>query len=143
MEFVVFHTFTLQLPIQTLHSVASELQVFVSLLKNCQNFSKTSTPAINGPTIFLKNHKLKLLKGVSIAFSGRYYLKVGHGNGHLTHLHTPEQVAHWHRYGCHHQVRQFLLDSLHRMFPGKNCSPGVLLKAFNITRDCRQMCLFH
>ena len=93
--------------------------------------------------IFLKNHKLKVLKGVSIAFSGRYYLKVGHGNGHLTHLHTPEQVAHWHRYGCHHQVRQFLLDSLHRMFPGKNCSPGVLLKAFNITRDCRQMCLFH
>ena len=38
------HTFTLQLPIQTLHSVASELQVFVSSLENCQNFSKTSTP---------------------------------------------------------------------------------------------------
>ena len=30
---VDFHTFTLQLPIQTLHSVAPELQVFVSSLK--------------------------------------------------------------------------------------------------------------
>ena len=41
---VNFHTFTLQLPIQTPHSVAPELQVFVSSLENCQNFSKTSTP---------------------------------------------------------------------------------------------------
>ena len=41
---VDFHTFTLQLPIQTPHSVAPELQVFVSSLENCQNFSKTSTP---------------------------------------------------------------------------------------------------
>ena len=41
---VDFHTFTLQWPIQTLHSAAPELQVFVSSLENCQNFSKTSTP---------------------------------------------------------------------------------------------------
>ena len=41
---VDFHTLTLQLPIQTLHSVASELHVFVSSLQNCQNFRKTSTP---------------------------------------------------------------------------------------------------
>ena len=41
---VDFHTLTLQLPIQTLLSVAPELQAFVSSLKNCQNFSKTSTP---------------------------------------------------------------------------------------------------
>ena len=41
---VVFHTLTLQLPIQTLHSVAPELQVFVSSLENCPNFCKTSTP---------------------------------------------------------------------------------------------------
>ena len=41
---VDFHTFTSQLPIQTLHSVAPELPVFVSSLKNCQNFSKMSTP---------------------------------------------------------------------------------------------------
>ena len=43
---VVFHTFTLQLPIQTLHSVAPEVQVSVSSLENCQNFSKTSTPLV-------------------------------------------------------------------------------------------------
>ena len=41
---VDFHTLTLQLPIQTLHSVAPEIQVFVSSLQNRQNFSKTSTP---------------------------------------------------------------------------------------------------
>ena len=41
---VDFHTFTLQLLIQTLHSVAPELQVFVSSLENIHNFSKTSTP---------------------------------------------------------------------------------------------------
>ena len=35
---VVFHTFTLQLPIQT-----PELHIFVSSLVKCQNFSKTST----------------------------------------------------------------------------------------------------
>ena len=38
---VDFHTFTLQLPIQTLHSVVSELQILVSSLENSQNFSKT------------------------------------------------------------------------------------------------------
>ena len=43
---VDFHTLTLQLPIQTLHSVAPELQVFVSSLENCQNFSKTSTSLV-------------------------------------------------------------------------------------------------
>ena len=32
---VDFHTFTLQLPIQTPHSVAPELQVFLSSLQNC------------------------------------------------------------------------------------------------------------
>ena len=41
---VDFHTLTLQLPIQNLHSVAPELQVFVSSLENCANFRKTSTP---------------------------------------------------------------------------------------------------
>ena len=44
---VDFHTFTLHLPIQTLHSVAPELHVFVSSFDNCQNFSKTSTPQCN------------------------------------------------------------------------------------------------
>ena len=43
---VDFHTFTLHLPIQTLHFVLPELQVFVSSLKNCQNFSKTSLPLV-------------------------------------------------------------------------------------------------
>ena len=41
---VDFHTLTLKLPIQTPHSVAPELQVFVTSLENRQNFSKTSTP---------------------------------------------------------------------------------------------------
>ena len=41
---VDFHTLTLQLPIQTLHSVAPELQVFVTSLENCPNFRKMSTP---------------------------------------------------------------------------------------------------
>ena len=41
---VDFHTLGLQLPFQTLFSVANELQVFVNSLENCQNFSKTSTP---------------------------------------------------------------------------------------------------
>ena len=44
---VDFHTFTLQLPIQTLHSGAPELQVFVSSLENCQNFSKKSAPLVD------------------------------------------------------------------------------------------------
>ena len=44
---VDFHTLTLQLPIQTPHSVAPKLQVFVSSLQNCQNFRKTSTPLGN------------------------------------------------------------------------------------------------
>ena len=43
---VDFHTFALQLPIQTPHSVAPELQVFVSSLENCSNFRKTSTPLV-------------------------------------------------------------------------------------------------
>ena len=38
---VDFHTLTLQLPIQTLHSVAPELPSFCEFT---QNFSKTSTP---------------------------------------------------------------------------------------------------
>ena len=41
---VDFHTLTLQLPIQTPHSVAPEFQVFVSSLENCANFGKTNTP---------------------------------------------------------------------------------------------------
>ena len=41
---VDFYTFTLQLPIETSLSGAPELQVFMSLLQNSQNFSKTSTP---------------------------------------------------------------------------------------------------
>ena len=41
---VDFHTLTLQLPIQTPHSVAPELQVSVSSLENCPNLRKTSTP---------------------------------------------------------------------------------------------------
>ena len=41
---VDFHTLTLQLPIQNLHSVAPELQVFVSSLENSANFRKMSTP---------------------------------------------------------------------------------------------------
>ena len=43
---VDFRTLTLQLPIQTPHFVAPELQIFVSSLENCQNFSKTSTPPL-------------------------------------------------------------------------------------------------
>ena len=46
MEFVLgkLSHFYIQLPIQTPHSVAPQLQVFVSSLEKCQNFSKTSTP---------------------------------------------------------------------------------------------------
>ena len=44
---VDFYTLTLRLPIQTPHSVVPELQVFVSSLENCQNFSKMSTPLHN------------------------------------------------------------------------------------------------
>ena len=51
---VDFHSLTLQLPIQTLHSVAPELQVFVSSLENCQNFSKTSTSQLIGNIIIKK-----------------------------------------------------------------------------------------
>ena len=43
---VDFHTLTLQLPIQTPHSVAPELQLFVSSLENRANFRKTSTPQV-------------------------------------------------------------------------------------------------
>ena len=38
---VDFHSLTLQFPMQTPHSVAPELQAFVSSLENCQHFSKT------------------------------------------------------------------------------------------------------
>ena len=48
------HTLTLQLPIQTLHFVEPELQVFVSSLENCQNCSKTSTPQLIGNIIIIK-----------------------------------------------------------------------------------------
>ena len=44
---VDFHTLTLQLPIQTPHFVAPELQVFASSLENCPNLRKTSTPQHN------------------------------------------------------------------------------------------------
>ena len=44
---VDFYALALKYPIQTLHSVAPELQVFVSSLENCQNFSKTSTPLMS------------------------------------------------------------------------------------------------
>ena len=72
---VDFHTFTLQLLILILHSVVPELQVFVSSLENCQNFSKTSTPLRNininiYTTFFLKFldfikcfHKLNISEG--------------------------------------------------------------------------------
>ena len=43
---VDFHTLTLQLAIQTQHSVAPKVQVFVSSLENCANFRKTSTPPV-------------------------------------------------------------------------------------------------
>ena len=49
---VDFHTLTLKLPIQTSLSVAPELQVFVSSLKNCPNFRKTSTPLQSQQNIF-------------------------------------------------------------------------------------------
>ena len=48
---VDFHTIRLQLPIQTVLSVAPELHVFVSSLDNRQNFRKTSTP----PFLYLCN----------------------------------------------------------------------------------------
>ena len=41
---VVFLGFTLRLPIQTSLPVVPELQVSVSSLENCPNFSKTSHP---------------------------------------------------------------------------------------------------
>ena len=59
---VDFHTFTLQLPIRTLHSVAPELQVFVSSLENCQDFSKPTTPlslALLGGVIFANCRKIR------------------------------------------------------------------------------------
>ena len=63
---VDFHNLTLQLPIQTLHSVAHELPVFVSSLENCQNLSKTSTPlGMNGPLhliTFLLQNRLRSAK---------------------------------------------------------------------------------
>ena len=43
---VVFHAFTLILPIQTSLSVAPELPVCLRSGENCPNFSKTSTPRI-------------------------------------------------------------------------------------------------
>ena len=38
-----FLHFCIVIAIQTVHSVAPKLQIFVSSLENCQNFSKTST----------------------------------------------------------------------------------------------------
>ena len=49
---VDFHSLTLQLPIQTPHFVAPELQVFVSSLENCPNLRKTSTPLHAGVCLF-------------------------------------------------------------------------------------------
>ena len=50
---VDFHTLTLQLPIQNLHSVAPELQVFVSSLENCANFRENEhTPGTNHLFLF-------------------------------------------------------------------------------------------
>ena len=43
---VDFHTLTLHLPIQILHFVVPELQLFVSSLENGANFRKTSTPQL-------------------------------------------------------------------------------------------------
>ena len=40
---VDFHAFTLQLPIQTLHSVAPELQVSLSSHENCPNYGVSVT----------------------------------------------------------------------------------------------------
>ena len=50
---VDFHTFTLQLPIQTPHSVALELQVFVSSLENCQISAKRAHPRGLNSFIFM------------------------------------------------------------------------------------------
>ena len=62
----------MQLPIQTLHSVAPELQVFVSSLENCQNFSKTSTPR--------SNQKIKIhVETLHITAGGIYNSKVQGG----------------------------------------------------------------
>ena len=41
-----FHTLKLKLPIQTLHSVATELPVSLRSGENCQNFRKTNTPRV-------------------------------------------------------------------------------------------------
>ena len=43
---VDFHTLTLQLRIQTLHSVVPEIKVFVSSFQNYQNFTKTIRPLV-------------------------------------------------------------------------------------------------
>ena len=64
---VDFQTLTLQLPIQTPHSVAPELQVFVSSLQNCQNFSKTSTPLSNFILDFI-------IKSVSLCY---FFIRLG------------------------------------------------------------------
>ena len=81
---VDFHTLTLQLPIQTPHSVAPELQVFVSSLQNCQNFSKTSTPQrrqlqnIHSTSIVI--NICRITRQVLRGFSGvcSFSLKFGH-----------------------------------------------------------------
>ena len=44
LSLVDFHTLTLQLPIQTLHSVVPELQVFGEFTWKLPKFKKTSTP---------------------------------------------------------------------------------------------------
>ena len=60
---VDFHTLTLHLPIEILHFVAPELQVFVSSLENCANFRKTSTPQLYemiNPKQVIKIHGINL-----------------------------------------------------------------------------------
>ena len=58
---VVFHAFTLRLPIQTSLSVAPKLPVFARLGGKCQTFRKTSTPL---HTFFdLNKDRLNFLQG--------------------------------------------------------------------------------
>ena len=72
-EFVLrrFSHFNIAIAI-TLHSVEPELQVFVSSLENCPNFSKTSTPR--------SNQKIKIhVETLHITAGGIYNSKVQGG----------------------------------------------------------------
>ena len=60
---VDFHTLTLQLLIQTLHSVAPELQVFVSSLSNCQTV-KISAKRAHPRILLFESGILRLLNHV-------------------------------------------------------------------------------